>query len=58
MEKIRNEINSGKEVVFDDAIIHFNNKKSYTDKVLRVDDKINTKLIYVVESQILNPQLN
>jgi len=53
--KVLEEINNGREVVFKDAIIDFNNKTTYYDKVLRIYDKINPELIYVIESHILNP---
>lgn len=56
--RVLDEINNGREVVFKDAIIEFNNKHSYHDKVLRIYDEINPELIYVIESHILNPLLN
>jgi hypothetical protein len=55
--RVLEEINKGNEVVFEDAIIEFNNKQTYHDKVLRVYDKINPELIYVIESHILKPLL-
>jgi hypothetical protein len=55
--RVLDEINNGTEVVFRDAIIEFNNKYTYYDKVLRIYDKINPELIYVIESHILNPLL-
>jgi hypothetical protein len=51
MNKVRDEINNGKEVVFEDAIIRFNDKDYHYDEVLKVDDKMNPELIYVVLNQ-------
>ncbi|SNR32626.1 hypothetical protein SAMN06265371_101293 [Lutibacter agarilyticus] len=52
------EINKGDEVVFKDAIIEFEDKSTFYDKVLRIYDRINPELIYVIESHILNPLNN
>ena len=51
-------INNGTQVVFEDAVIEFDNIHTYNDKVLRIYDEINPELIYVVESHILYPLLN
>ena len=51
-------INNGDQVVFEDAIIEFDSKHTYYDKVLRIYDNINPELIYVIESHILGPLLN
>lgn len=48
-------INNGEEVVFEDAIIEFDNKQTLDDKVLRIYDRINPELIYVIESHIFKP---
>jgi hypothetical protein len=48
-------INNGDEIVFEDAVIEFNDKQTLNDKVFRIYDKINPQLIYVLESHILNP---
>lgn len=50
-------INNGDEVIFEDAIIEFNNNHSYYDKVLRIYDKVNPELIYVIESHVIKPLL-
>ncbi|MBT8318060.1 MAG: hypothetical protein HKP59_10590 [Lutibacter sp.] len=48
-------INNGDEVVFEDAIIVFASGEIIYDRVLRVHDRINPELIYVLESHIINP---
>ena len=53
LEKIKN----GDKVIFEDAIIKFQDKQTINDKVFRIYDNINPKLIYVLESHILNPLL-
>lgn len=50
-------INNGPQVVFEDAIIEFDSKNTYYDKVFRINDTINPELIYVIESHILGPLL-
>ena len=55
LKRVLEEINNGREVVFKDVIIDFNNNNTYYDKALRIYDKINPELIYVIESHILNP---
>jgi hypothetical protein len=56
--KVLNEISKGKEVVFRDAIIEFNNTEPHYDKALRVYDKINPDLTYVLESHVFNITYN
>lgn len=48
-------INKGDEVVFKDAIIEFDGGEIVHDKVLRIYDRINPELIYVIESHIISP---
>jgi len=55
---ILEKINNGNEVVFEDAIIVFDNEHTIYDKVLRIYDEINPKFTYVIESHILKPLLN
>jgi hypothetical protein len=52
--KVLNEINNGKEVVFRDAIIEFQNNQIHYDKVMKIYDKINPNLTHVLESHIFN----
>ena len=47
-------INNGDEVIFIDAIIEFKNGETFYDRVYKIYDDINPKLIYVLESLILN----
>lgn len=54
---IQEKINNGTEIIFKDAIIEFDDKYTCKDKVLRIYDDINPKLIYVIESHILKPLL-